>query len=231
MDHPCEPPRRRLRRCRPRPTRHRRKLSSGCRTERPTKSNELLSDHLATTDLPDDEVAQYAPVLLARARLWRGDLDGAREICERTLDPLAAPNLQQVGTTGALAWIACVQGDLTEAETLAEQALSGAESIGLAAHPAMVDAVRTHGRVLFERGDLGTAERVLEQSLSMSEDVRPAFALVSQLSLSRVWLAMGRAGDASTGVERARAFLRPDSNSPLLDLCACSGRPHRHRDR
>ena len=89
----------------------------------------------------------------------------------------------------------------------------------------MVDAVRTQGRVAFERGDLVTAERVLEQSLSMSEDVRPAFALVSQLSLSRVWLADGRVGEALSGVERARAFLRPDSTSPLLSLChALEGR-------
>ena len=53
----------------------------------------------------------------------------------------------------------------------------------------------------------------------MSEDLRPAFALVSQLSLSRVWLADGRVGEALSGVERARAFLRPDSTSPLLRLC------------
>ena len=184
-----------------------------------------LSDYLGPKDLPDDEVAQYGPTLLARTRLWLGDLNGAREICEQTLDPLAAPNLQQVALTGALAWVACVEGLLTEAEHLAEQALTGAESIGLAAHPTMVDAVRTQGRVAFERGDLVTAERVLEQSLSMSEDVRPAFALVSQLSLSRVWLADGRVGEALSGVERARAFLRPDSTSPLLSLChALEGR-------
>jgi LuxR family maltose regulon positive regulatory protein len=79
--------------------------------------------------------------------------------------------------------------------------------------------------VAFERGDLVTAERVLEQSLSMSEDVRPAFALVSQLSLAGVWLANGRVGEALSGVERARAFLRPDSTSPLLSLChALEGR-------
>ena len=165
------------------------------------------------------------PSSLARTRLWLGDLNGAREICEQTLDPLAAPSLQQVGLTGALAWVACVEGLLTEAEHLAERALTGAESVGLAAHTAMVDAVRTQGRVAFERGDLVTAERVLEQSLSVSEDCRPAFALVSQLSLSRVWLADGRVGEALSGVERARAFLRPDSTSPLLGLChALEGR-------
>ena len=184
-----------------------------------------LSDYAGPKDLPDDEVAQYGPILLARTRLWLGDLNGAREICEQTLDPLAAPNLQQVALTGALAWVACVEGRLTEAEHLAEQTLTGAESVGLAAHTAMVDAYRTQGRVAFERGDLVSAERVLEQSLSVSEDCRPAFALVSQLSLSRVWLADGRAGEALSGVERARGFLPPESTSPLLDLChALEGR-------
>ena len=186
---------------------------------------QALVDHLGPKDLPDDEVAEYGPTLLARTRLWLGDLQGARKICEQTVRPLATPSLQQVALTGALAWVACVEGLLTEAEHLAEQALNGAESLGMAAHPTMVDAVRTKGRVAFERGDLITAERLLEQSLSMSEDVRPAFALVSQLSLSRVWLADGRRGGALSGVERARAFLRPDSTSPLLGLCdALEGR-------
>ena len=83
-----------------------------------------LSDYAGPKDLPDDEVAQYGPTLLARTRLWLGDLSGAREICEQTLDPLAAPNLQQVALTGALAWVACVEGLLTEAEHLAERALT-----------------------------------------------------------------------------------------------------------
>ncbi len=184
-----------------------------------------LADHLGPKDLLDDEVARYGPTLLARTRLWLGDLQGARKMCEQNVRPLATPSLQQVALTGALAWVACVEGLLTEAEHLAGQALTGAGSMGMAAHPAMVDTVRTQGRVAFERGDLVTAERLLEQSLAMSEDVRPAFALVSQLSLSRAWLADGRRGEALAGVERARAFLRPDSTSPLLSLChALEGR-------
>ena len=184
-----------------------------------------LSDHAASQHLPDDEAVRYGPILAARARLWLGDLDGARAACEQTLDPLATPSLQQVGLSGALAWVACVEGRLAEAEHLATRALTDAKSVGLAGHTAMVDAVRTRGRVAFERGDLLAAECELEQSLSISEDVRPSFALVSQLSLSRVWLADGRAGEALAGVERARAFLPADSTSPLLDLChALEGR-------
>ena len=184
-----------------------------------------LSDYGGPTDLTDDEVAQYGPILVARTRLWLDDLNGAREQCEHNLAPLAPPSLQQIGLTGALAWVACVEGLLTEADHLADRALKSAESVGMAAHTAMVDAIRTRGRVAFERGDLVAAERALEQSLSVSEDCRPAFALVSQLSLSRVWLADGRVGEALSGVERARAFLRPDSTSPLIGLChAVEGR-------
>ena len=185
------------------------------------EAERALSGHLGLQQLPDDEVALYGPTVLARTRLWLGDLDGARKICE-AVDPLAPPSLQQVALTGALAWIACVEGLLTEADRLAELALAGAESVGMAGHTAMVDAVRAQGRVAFERGDLVTAERVLEQSLSMSEDLRPAFALVSQLSLSRVWLAQGRIGEALSGVERARAFLPAASTSPLVSLCNAS---------
>ena len=184
-----------------------------------------LSDYASTEHLPDDEAVQYGPVLAARTRLWLGDLDGARATCERSLVPHAAPSLQQVGLTGALAWVACVEGQLAEAEHLAERALTDANAVGLAAHTAMADAVRTRGRVAFERGDLVTAEHELEQSLSISEDGRPSYALVSQLSLARVWLADGRAGEALVGVERARAFLPSDSTSPLLELCqALEGR-------
>ena len=108
-----------------------------------------LSDYAGSQHLPDNEAVRYGPVLAARARLWLGDLDGARAVCEQTLDPLAAPTLQQVGLRGALAWVACVEGQLAEAEHLAERALTDAESVGLAGHTAMVDAVRTRGRVAF----------------------------------------------------------------------------------
>lgn len=48
---------------------------------------------------------------------------------------------------------------------------------------------------------------------------------MSQLLLARVWLADGRAGDALEGIAQARAFLPPDSTSPLRGLChALEGR-------
>jgi LuxR family transcriptional regulator, maltose regulon positive regulatory protein len=146
-------------------------------------------------------------------------------VCEQSLGSSDDPSVQQVVMTSGLAWVACVEGQLTEAEHLAAQALASAASIGLAGHPIIEGALRAQGRVAFERGDLAAAERLFEQSISISEDVRPAFALVSQLLLARVWLADGRVGDALDGVTRARAFLPPDSTSPLFGLCdALEGR-------
>jgi LuxR family maltose regulon positive regulatory protein len=83
----------------------------------------------------------------------------------------------------------------------------------------MVEILCAQGRVAFERGDLAAAERLFEQSISISEGIRPALALVSQLLLARVWLSDGRLGDALDGIAHARAFLPPDSTSPLLSLC------------
>jgi LuxR family maltose regulon positive regulatory protein len=185
----------------------------------------IFSPYQGPESLPDDELRDLIPSLLARSRLWLGDVKGARELCEQSLGSSDDPSVQQVVMTGGLAWVACVEGQLTEAEHLAAQALASAASMGLAGHPIMVEALRAQGRVAFERGDLVAAERLLEQSISISEDIRPAFAIVSQLSLSRVWLTDGQMGDALDGVTRARAFLPPDSASPLLGLCdALEGR-------
>jgi LuxR family transcriptional regulator, maltose regulon positive regulatory protein len=171
-------------------------------------------------DLPDQEIADFVPGILARGRLWLGDLKGARQLCEQDVGPFAGVSL-----TSELAWVACVEGRLTEAGQLAGQALAGAASIGIAGHPIMVEAMCAQGRIAFERGDLVAAERLFEQAISISEEVRPAFALVSQLLLARVWLADGRAGDALDGIAQARAFLPPDSTSPLRGLChALEGR-------
>jgi LuxR family transcriptional regulator, maltose regulon positive regulatory protein len=186
----------------------------------PVDIERAFSGYRRPKDLPDEELVDFVPGILARSRLWLGDVKGARELCEQGEGPFAG-----VSVTSELAWAACVEGQLTEAEQLAGQALASAESMGIAGHPITVEALCAQGRVAFERGDLAAAERLFEQSLSISEEVRPALALVSQLLLARVWLADGRAGDALDGIAHARAFLPPDSTSPLRGLCrALEGR-------
>ena len=141
------------------------------------------------------------------------------------MDPYDDQSLQQVVTLSAFAWVACVEGQLTEADHLAGRALASTASMGLAGHPIMVEALCAQGRVAFERGDLAAAERLFEQSILISEEIRPALAFMSQLLLSRGWLTDGRAGEALDGVARARALLPAASTSPLLGLCdALEGR-------
>ena len=184
-----------------------------------------FSGYRGPKDLPDEELAYCVPGFLARSRLWLGDVTGAREVCEKISDPYDDQSLQQLVTSSLFAWVACVEGQLTEAGQLAGRALTIAASMHLAGHPVMVEALCAQGRVAFERGDLAAAERLFEQSISISEEIRPALALVSQLLLARMWLADGRVGDALDGIAHARAFLPPDSTSPLLGLCeALEGR-------
>jgi len=186
----------------------------------PVDIERAFSDYRRPKDLPDEELVDFVPGILARSRLWLGDVKGARQLCEQAEGPFAG-----VSVTSELAWAACVEGQLTEAEQLAGQALASAESMGIVGHPITVEALCAQGRVAFERGDLAAAERLFEQSISISEEVRPALALVSQLLLARVWLTYGRTGDALDGIARARAFLPPDSTSPLRGLCqALEGR-------
>jgi len=175
-------------------------------------------------NLSDESLVSAVPSLQARSRLWLGDVQGAREICEEGLERFDDPSVPQVVMTSALAWVACVEGYLTEAALYASRALTSAESMGLIGNPVMEAALSAKGRIAFERGELDAAERMFEHSIAMSEEVRPAFASVNLLLLSRALLAQGRVGEALDGITRARAFLAA-STSPLLSLCdALEGR-------
>ena len=177
------------------------------------------------TNLSDESLVCSVPSLQVRSRLWLGDVQGAREICEEGLDRFDDPSVPQVVMTSALAWVACVEGHLTEAEQYANRALASAQSMGLSGNPVMEAALSAKGRIAFERGDLHAAEQLFEQAIAMSEDVRPAFASVNLILLSRALLAQGLVGEALDGITRARAFLAPAPTSPLLGLCdALEGR-------
>jgi ATP/maltotriose-dependent transcriptional regulator MalT len=78
-----------------------------------------FSGYRGPKDLPDEELAYCVPSFLARSRLWLGDVKGARQICEESVDPYDDPSLQQLVTLSAFAWVACVEGQLTEAGELA----------------------------------------------------------------------------------------------------------------
>ena len=85
-------------------------------------------------------------------------------------------------------------------------------------HPALIEPLRTRGRLCFERGDLRGAETALERSMMLGEKCRPSLALVSAAALARVWVSEGRLDDATEAAAAARAFLPPDVDSPLFGL-------------
>ena len=111
-----------------------------------------FSGYPGPKDLPDAELAYCVPGFLARARLWLGDVPGARQVCEESTGCYDDQSLQQVVTLSAFAWVACVEGQLTEADHLAGRALASTASMGLAGHPIMIEALCAQGRVAFERG-------------------------------------------------------------------------------
>jgi LuxR family maltose regulon positive regulatory protein len=167
----------------------------------------------------DDGTVIVAPFLEIHPRVWLGDFVGAREAAARTrtLPPLGAV-YDEVMVGGALSWAVCVEGSLREAERLAEKALATAAELDLQDHPALIEPLRTRGRLCFERGDLRGAEAALERSMMLGEKCRPSLALISAATLARVWVSEGRHRDATEMAASARAFLPPDVDSPLFTV-------------
>jgi LuxR family maltose regulon positive regulatory protein len=167
----------------------------------------------------DDATVITAPFVEIHPRVWLRDFVGAREAAARThrLPSLSAV-YDEVLVGGALSWAMCVEGSLREANALAERAIATGAELGLGDHPALVEPLRTRGRLCFEHGDLHAAEAALERSMMLGEKCRPSLTLISAAALARVWASEGRLSDATEAAAAARAFLSPDVDSPLLRL-------------
>ena len=164
----------------------------------------------------DDDTVIVAPFFEIHPRLWRHDFLGAREAAARTR------NLRTLGVVydeimvgGALSWVVCTEGSLREAELLAEKAIAAGVELGLDDHPALIEPLRTRGRICFERGDLESAEAALERSMMLGERCRPSLALVSAATLARVFVSAKRVRNAAETVAAARLFLPDEVESPL----------------
>jgi LuxR family maltose regulon positive regulatory protein len=167
----------------------------------------------------DDGTVIAAPFLEIHPRGWLHDFVGAREAAARTRTlPSLGAVYDEIMVGGALSWTVCVEGSLREAERLADRALASGAELGLDDHPALIQPLRTRGRLCFERGDLHGAEAALERSMMLGEKCRPSLALVSAATLARVWVSEGRLVDAVEAAAAARAFLSPDVASPLFTL-------------
>ena len=124
---------------------------------------------------------------------------------------LAIPDLTEpvklvmVPGTRALAWFE--SGRLTDAADAATAADAQARRLGFGQHFFAVDCLRVLAGVALERRDLGTAEQLTEQALSITERRRPIFEFLTLLDRAAIWAARGQFRDGLATVEVARLVL------------------------
>lgn len=151
-------------------------------TERHDQKRAALTEALALLDTtPGGARTQNAEEMhheLAKILERQGDLSGAREHLERSLeierevlhvevDPEVASLLQELG--GVLR----AQGDLNAARAYLEQAVSvGQKVVQTDLHPWIAGSLRELGGVLLEQGDLREAQAHLERALAILREVR-----------------------------------------------------------
>jgi LuxR family maltose regulon positive regulatory protein len=190
----------------------------------PVASQEAFS-HIDAIEGDPDPIMMAAPTVLTRALAYQGDFDGAHAVHPRAM--LGASRFPHVAVTenAGMAWTYCVEGRLREAASLAVLAVQHAESLGGMEHPMVSDALRTLGRLNLERGNFGEAESYVERSIVVSERVRPVFALLSYLTLARLYLAQGRLRDAESALGYARGQVPDGLAGPVADFAnACEAR-------
>ena len=124
---------------------------------------------------------------------------------------LALPELSEparlvlVPSAQALAWFEA--GRLAEAASAAMAAEADARRLGFDQHFFAVDYLRVLAGLALERRDLGAAEQLTEQVLSITERRRPIFEFLALLDRAGIWAAAGQVRDALATVEAARLVL------------------------
>jgi LuxR family transcriptional regulator, maltose regulon positive regulatory protein len=114
-----------------------------------------------------------------------------------------------VPSARALAWF--LAGRLTDAADAAMAADRAAWRLGFDRHFFAVDYLRVLSGLALERRDLGTAERLAERALSISEGWRPVFEFLTLLDRTRIWAARGQPRQALTTMAAARRVLSEPS--------------------
>lgn len=118
-----------------------------------------------------------------------------------------------VPSAQALAWFQA--GRLAEAAGTALAAERAARRLGFDRHFFAVDYLRVLAGLALERRDLGTAERLAERALSISEGWRPIFEFLTLLDRARIWAARGQPRKALATVATARQVLAEPSAALL----------------
>ena len=155
-----------------------------------------------------DEWNNAVPLILLRVYPVLEDYEAVeREVAAALAIPeLAEPaRLVLVPSARALAWFEA--GRLPEAADAAGTAHADAQRLGFDQHFFAVDSLRVLAGIALEGRDLGTAEQLTEQALSITEQRRPIFEFLSLLDRAGIWAARGQAREALATVEAARLLL------------------------
>jgi LuxR family maltose regulon positive regulatory protein len=163
-----------------------------------------------------DEWNAVAPLILIRVQNCLHDFAAAEREAEIAL---AAPDvgepvrLVMVPGSRALAWLEA--GHLARAADAASAADADARRLGFSRHFFAVDYLRALSGLALERRDLGTAEQLTEQVLSIAEQRQPLFEFLALLDRARIWAARGQVRDALATLGTAREAVAGASASLL----------------
>jgi LuxR family maltose regulon positive regulatory protein len=163
-----------------------------------------------------DEWNAVAPLILIRVQNCLHDFAAAEREVEIAL---AAPDvgepvrLVMVPGSRALAWLEA--GHLARAADAASAADADARRLGFSRHFFAVDYLRALSGLALERRDLGTAEQLTEQVLSIADQRQPLFEFLALLDRARIWAARGQVRDALATLGTAREAVAGASASLL----------------
>ncbi len=146
-------------------------------------------------------------------------LEDVKAVARETDAALAAPGLTEparlVVLPGAQA-LACFEaGHLADAADDAHTAATAAARLGFERHFFAVDYLRAQAGLALEQRDIDTAERLTEQTISVTEHRRPIFEFLALLDRAAIWAARGQVSEALVSVDAAREVL-PGTKSVLL---------------
>ena len=163
-----------------------------------------------------DEWDAAVPLTMLRVYACRGDV---KAVARETDAALATPTLTEpaklVVLPGAQA-LACFEaGHLADATGAAHAAAAAAARLGFERHFFAVDYLRTLAGLALEQRDIDTAERLTEQTISITEHQRPLFEFLALLDRAAIWATCGQTREALASVDSSRDIL-PGTRSALL---------------
>jgi LuxR family transcriptional regulator, maltose regulon positive regulatory protein len=165
---------------------------------------------------PGDEWNIVIPLTLLRVYASLQDTEAVeREAAAALALPTATEPVKTIVVPSARAWARFEAGRLADAEAAARTAAAAAGRLGFERHCFAVDYLRVQAGLALERRDLGTAEHLTEQHLSIAEHGRPIFEYLALLDRAAIWAARGHYREALATVSAARDTL-PGTPSPLL---------------